>query len=178
MRMPVMPFSSQKSRTAVGGAALHAVAQKAVVGGAVTEFFQQLRFVQLQYFRKALRGKAELFLRHLARGGPQCPAAAVGGKQYTVGAVDTAPVGRHHSIAQLLAEGAVRYTSRPQTAADTPAARQAPQSRRSTSTRPPAVPGHGMPVPAGCARDAAPVLAWQAPPSLGKCMRRCAGGYD
>ena len=56
---------------AVGGVALHAVAQKAVVGGAVTEFFQQLRFVQLQYFRKALRGKAELFLRHLARGGPQ-----------------------------------------------------------------------------------------------------------
>ena len=93
---------------AVGGVALHAVAQKAVVGGAVTEFFQQLRFVQLQYFRKALRGKAELFLRHLARGGPQCPAAAVGGKQYTVGAVDTAPVGRHHSIAQLLAEGTAR----------------------------------------------------------------------
>ena len=88
---------------AVGGVALHAVAQKAVVGGAVTEFFQQLRFVQLQYFRKALRGKAELFLRHLARGGPQCPAAAVGGQQKTVGAVNAPPVCGDHGIPQLLA---------------------------------------------------------------------------
>ena len=39
----------------------------------------------------------------------------------------------------------------------------------------PSNPIHCVPVPAGCARGAAPVLAWQAPPSLGKCMRRCAG---
>ena len=81
---------------------LHPVAQKAVVGAPVVELFQQLGLVQLQNLRKPLGGKGKLFLRHLPGAGAQGPAAAVGGKQRTIGAVYLAPVGGHNGVSQLL----------------------------------------------------------------------------
>ena len=91
----------------VGGVPLHPVAQKAVVGSAVAEFFQQLCFIQFQYLRKALGRQLQLVGGHLAGRGPQGPAAAVGRQQHAVGTVDAAPVGGDHGVPQLLAEGAV-----------------------------------------------------------------------
>ena len=91
----------------VGSLPLHAVAQKAVVGGAVAELFQQFRFVQIQDFRKAFCGQSKLFFRHFPGAGPQGPAAAVGSQQDPVGAVDAATVGGDNGVPQLLAEGAV-----------------------------------------------------------------------
>ena len=88
----------------VGHGTVHPVAEQAVVGAPLAEFFQQGGFVQLQYFRKALGGKAEFFLRHLPGRGPQGPAAAVGGQQNTVRTVDAAPVRRDDGIPQLLAQ--------------------------------------------------------------------------
>ena len=86
----------------IGSFPLHPVAQKAVVGAPVVELFQQLGLVQLQNLRKPLGGKGKLFLRHLPGAGAQGPAAAVGGKQRTIGAVYLAPVGGHNGVSQLL----------------------------------------------------------------------------
>ena len=86
----------------IGSFPLHPVAQKAVVGAPVVELFQQLCLVQFQNLRKLLGGKGKLILRHLPGAGAQGPAAAVGGKQRTVGAVYFAPVGGHNGVSQLL----------------------------------------------------------------------------
>ena len=91
----------------VGRLPVHAVAQEAVVGAAVTELFQELALVQLQYFGKAMGRKGEFVLRHLPGRGPDRPAAAVGGEEHSVCAEDLAPVGRDDGVPQLLAEGTV-----------------------------------------------------------------------
>ena len=48
-------------------------------------------------------GKGDFFFRHLPGRGPQGPAAAVGGQQKAVGAVNAPPVRWDHGIPQLLA---------------------------------------------------------------------------
>ena len=49
----------------IGCGTVHPVAEQAVVGAAVAEFFQQGRFVQCQDLRKAVGGKGDFFFRHL-----------------------------------------------------------------------------------------------------------------
>ena len=86
----------------IGSFSLYPVTQKAVVGAPVAELFQQLCLVQLQDLRKPFGGKGKLILRHLPGAGAQGPAAAVGGKQRTIGAVYLASVGGHNGVPQLL----------------------------------------------------------------------------
>ena len=83
---------------------LHPVAQKAIVGAPVAELFQQFCLVQFQYLRKPLGSEGKLLLRHLPGAGAQGPAAAVGGKQRTIGAVYFAPVSGHNGVPQLLSQ--------------------------------------------------------------------------
>ena len=92
----------------VGGLPLHPVAQKTVVGSAVTELFQQLPGVQVQQLGQSPGGEVQFIGGHFPGRSPQGPAAAVGCQQNAVRAEDAAPVGGHHRIPQLLPQCAFR----------------------------------------------------------------------